>query len=62
MKVEGNFKDRGQNKWTAMLLLEHLTGLRDSHAKDDLTDRPELPEISLHLKNGICIQFDCISS
>ncbi|WP_252502747.1 YolD-like family protein [Sporosarcina sp. Marseille-Q4943] len=47
MKVEGDIKDRGRIKWTAMMLPEHLVDLRDWHAEDDLTARPELTEWDL---------------
>lgn len=47
MKVEGDIKDRGRIKWTAMMLPEHLTELRDWYAEDDLTVRPKLTEWDL---------------
>ncbi|MCM3638240.1 YolD-like family protein [Sporosarcina luteola] len=47
MKVNGDIKDRGRIKWTAMMLPEHLTELRDWHAEDELTERPELTEWDL---------------
>ncbi|MCM3711053.1 YolD-like family protein [Sporosarcina luteola] len=47
MKVDGDIKDRGRIKWTAMMLPEHLADLRDWHAEDGLTERPELTEWDL---------------
>lgn len=47
MKIDGDIKDRGRIKWTAMMLPEHLVELRDWYAEDDLTDRPELTEWDL---------------
>jgi hypothetical protein len=47
MKVDGDIKDRGRIKWTAMMLPEHLVELRDWHAEDELTKRPELTEWDL---------------
>lgn len=47
MKVDGDIKDRGRIKWTAMILPEHLAELRNWHTEDDLTARPELTEWDL---------------
>lgn len=47
MKVEGDIKDRGRIKWTAMMLPEHTVMLRDWYAEDELTERPELTEWDL---------------
>ncbi|MFS0688980.1 YolD-like family protein [Sporosarcina sp. 179-K 8C2 HS] len=47
MEVKGDIKDRGRIKWTAMMLPEHLAELRDWHAEDSQTDRPELTEWDL---------------
>lgn len=47
MKVDGDIKDRGRIKWTAMMLPEHTEMLRDWYAEDGLTNRPELTEWDL---------------
>ncbi|WP_262173231.1 YolD-like family protein [Saccharococcus sp. Marseille-Q5394] len=47
MKVDGDIKDRGRIKWTAMMLPEHLADLREWHAEDEHTERPELTEWDL---------------
>lgn len=47
MKVDGDLKDRGRIKWTAMMLPEHIALLRDWQAEDGLTERPELTEWDL---------------
>ncbi|MHC8516964.1 YolD-like family protein [Sporosarcina sp. ITBMC105] len=47
MKIIGDIKDRGRIKWTAMMLPEHITELRDWIAEDGLTEEPELTEWDL---------------
>ncbi|MCM3636366.1 YolD-like family protein [Sporosarcina luteola] len=47
MKVNGEIKDRGRIKWTALMLPEHLTELRDWYAEDAHTEQPELTEWNL---------------
>lgn len=49
MKVNGDLKDRGRIKWTAMMLPEHTAELRDWYAEDDLDPKPELNEDDLQL-------------
>ncbi|MCW1929549.1 YolD-like family protein [Bhargavaea beijingensis] len=40
-------KDRGNIKWTAMMLPEHLEALRKWQAEDDLVHQPDLSEWDL---------------
>lgn len=40
-------RDRGKIKWTALMLPEHVTMLRDWQKEDDYTNRPELSEWDL---------------
>lgn len=40
-------KDRGNIKWTAMMLPEHLEALRQWQAEDNFVPRPELSEWDL---------------
>lgn len=40
-------RDRGNIKWTAMMLPEHLRELRKWQAEDDLVKRPDLSEWDL---------------
>lgn len=40
-------RDRGNIKWTAMMLPEHVTKLRDWMVKDHYVERPELDEWDL---------------
>ncbi|WP_336822919.1 YolD-like family protein [Sporosarcina sp. USHLN248] len=47
MQVDGDIKDRGRIKWTAMMLPEHLAELRDWYAEDEYTERSELTEWDL---------------
>lgn len=42
-----NNRDRGRIKWTALMLPERIAMLRDWHAEDDKTPRPELNEFDL---------------
>ena len=42
-------QDRGNIKWTAMMLPEHVGLLRDWHDQNELTERPELDEWELTL-------------
>lgn len=39
-----NNRDRGKIKWTALMLPEHVSMLRDWQAEDDKVPRPELNE------------------
>ncbi|MDS0320891.1 YolD-like family protein, partial [Mycobacterium tuberculosis] len=47
LKIQGDIKDRGRIKWTAMMLTEHVERLREWYAEDQLTERPELNEWDL---------------
>lgn len=40
-------RDRGKIKWTAMMLPEHISLLREWQAEDDYVKRPELTEWDL---------------
>ena len=42
-------QDRGNKKWTAMMLTEHVELLRQWHDEDEFTERPELDEWELTL-------------
>ena len=42
-------QDRGNIKWTAMMLPEHAGLLRDWHDQNELADSPELDEFELTL-------------
>ena len=42
-------QDRGNIKWTAMMLPEHVGLLRDWHDENEVTKRPELDEFELTL-------------
>lgn len=42
-----NNRDRGKIKWTALMLPEHITRLREWQAEDDKVPRPELSEFDL---------------
>ena len=42
-------QDRGNIKWTAMMLLEHVKMLRGWQEDNELTERPELDEFELTL-------------
>ena len=44
-----NNRDRGNKKWTAMMLTEHVELLRQWHDEDEFTERPELDEWELTL-------------
>lgn len=46
MMLEHN-RDRGKIKWTAMMLPEHISLLREWQAEDDFVQRPELTEWDL---------------
>lgn len=41
------FKDRGNKKWTAMMLTEHLTELRQDEANYGKVPRPQLDQYDL---------------
>ncbi|GKV54218.1 hypothetical protein NCCP2222_01650 [Sporosarcina sp. NCCP-2222] len=47
MKIKGDIRDRGNIKWTAMMLPEHIAQLRDWQAEDGRKERPELNEWDL---------------
>lgn len=40
-------RDRGNIKWNAMMLPEHVKMLREWHAQDDYVQKPELDEWAL---------------
>ena len=40
-------RDRGSKKWTAMMLPEHLTKLREWVGEDDYEEKPEIDEWTL---------------
>lgn len=40
-------RDRGSKKWTAMMLPEHLTQLRDWVREDEYEEKPEIDECTL---------------
>ena len=40
-------RDRGNIKWNAMMLPEHVKLLREWHEKDDYVEKPELDEWAL---------------
>lgn len=42
-------RDRGQIKWTAMMLPEHIAQLRSWQAEDELDPEPELNEDDMQL-------------
>ena len=44
MKVKGDIKDRGNIKWTAMMLPEHIRELREWQGEDEKIERPELTD------------------
>ncbi|MET3659067.1 YolD-like family protein [Sporosarcina psychrophila] len=43
----GNIRDRGNIKWTAMMLSEHLVELRKWLKEDNNEERPELDDFDL---------------
>ncbi|QTD39546.1 YolD-like family protein [Sporosarcina sp. Te-1] len=47
MKVKGDIKDRGNIKWTALMLPEHVRHLRDWQAEDELVPEPGLTEFDM---------------
>lgn len=47
MKTNGQIKDRGRLKWTAMMLTEHVQMLRDWQQEDRYKIRPALDEFDL---------------
>lgn len=49
VKQQGELKDRGRTKWTAMMLPEHLRLLREWQEEDNKTERPILDEFDLQL-------------
>ncbi|EPD49462.1 hypothetical protein HMPREF1210_03361 [Paenisporosarcina sp. HGH0030] len=42
LKMQGDLKDRGKIKWTAMMLPEHVAQLREWQQEHDLVKKPEL--------------------
>ena len=44
LKVDGDLKDRGKIKWTAMMLPEHVAELRKWQEDYDKVKKPELDE------------------
>lgn len=44
LKVQGDLKDRGKIKWTAMMLPEHVAQLRQWQADHDKVKKPVLDE------------------
>lgn len=44
-------RDRGKIKWTALMLPEHITKLREWQAEDNHVKRPELSEWDLEVIN-----------
>jgi len=49
LKQQGDLKDRGRTKWTAMMIPEHLRLLREWQNEDNLTPRPDLDEMDMQL-------------
>lgn len=47
LKVDGQIKDRGTIKWTAMMLPEHVQMLRDWQSQERSDKRPCLDEFDL---------------
>lgn len=47
LKVNGQIKDRGTIKWTAMMLPEHVQMLRDWQSQERSDARPYLDEFDL---------------
>ncbi|PSL34327.1 YolD-like protein [Planomicrobium soli] len=47
MIVKGQIKDRGQIKWTAMMLTEHVQLLRELKKEDRYNDKPILDDFDL---------------
>ncbi len=45
--MQENIRDRGNIKWTAMMLPEHIVELRNWMDKEHYTERPELNEWDL---------------
>lgn len=42
LKMQGDLKDRGKIKWTAMMLPEHVAQLREWQQEHELVKKPEL--------------------
>lgn len=56
-------KDRGNKKWTAMMLTEHVTDLRDWYESDSDIPEPEYDEFSLNsLADDLNIAFQSESN
>lgn len=49
LKTVGDIKDRGQIKWTALMLPEHVEMIREWYEKDKWVPKPELNEFDLQL-------------
>ncbi|TWT16081.1 YolD-like family protein [Planomicrobium sp. CPCC 101079] len=47
MTVKGEIKDRGQIKWTAMMLTEHVQLLKDLKKEDRYHTKPTLDDFDL---------------
>lgn len=47
MTVKGQIKDRGQIKWTAMMLTEHVQMLKDLQKEDRYNSKPNLDAFDL---------------
>ena len=47
VKMDGNIRDRGKIKWTAMMLPEHVKELRQWQEDADKVKRPDLDEFDL---------------
>ena len=47
VKIDGNIRDRGKIKWTAMMLPEHVKELRKWQEDSEKVRRPELDEFDL---------------
>ncbi|WP_036201516.1 YolD-like family protein [Ureibacillus sinduriensis] len=56
-------KDRGNKKWTAMMLTEHVTDLRNWYESDNDIPEPEFDEFSLNsLADDLNIAFQTKSN
>lgn len=49
LKQQGDLKDRGRIKWTAMMLPEHVRELREWYGEDEKTPKPSLDEFDMQL-------------
>lgn len=56
---EGMIRDRGNIKWNAMMLPEHVKKLREWKEKDEYEEKPELDEWALQdLSEQLQMAFD----